>query len=277
MSTIKRQSIFNRLPASYDEHPDLLKWVKADPYGPLGRISEIIKRGQVLDIGCGAGILGRLFSDNPDISLDGIDPAVNPDNIGLRFYRRFDQCMLEKIVDQNRIRDYDWFVFADVIEHMAFPDTNLSALVTAACPSARFLISTPNIAHSSIRISLLEGDFNYTNSGILESTHLRFFTRQTLENVINASGLRIDRLICLQREHYPEILDTLPFSRAMAAIYAMKNRTFEMTYQFLAVCSIGSGETKSVEVLGDVDLHWLRNEYIRRRYGGTFLGKLFFR
>lgn len=65
---------------------------------------------------------------------------------------------------------------ADVIEHFAYPDEVLAALVARAKPGARFLLSTPNVAHLSVRLNLLQGRFDYVDSGILESTHLRFFT-----------------------------------------------------------------------------------------------------
>lgn len=274
MTPLASQSIFSRLPESYNEHPDLLKWVKADTCGPLGRIMEIIDHGQVLDVGCGAGILGRLLSDNHHIVVDGIDPAISPDNSGLRHYRRFDQCTLEDILDDNRICSYDWFVFADVIEHMPFPDVNLRALVQKASPNARYIISTPNVAHNSVRFGLLNGSFSYSKSGILESTHLRFLTFETLTEVLNSSNLKIDKILCLNREHYPEALDGVPLRRALAAIYAMQDSGFPMTYQFLAICSPGSAKPGPVEVIGNASKGWLVRQYLQRRYGKTPIGRI---
>lgn len=266
-------SIFSRLPDSYSEHPDLLKWVKADPCGPLGRIFELVNRGTVLDVGAGAGILGRLLKENPDVQADGIDPAIAADNPGVRHYRRYDQCMLEDILSQPRIRDYDWFIFADVIEHMPFPDINLKALVAAAAPTAKFVISTPNVCHNSVRLGLLNGEFEYSKSGILESTHMRFFNIRSLSAVLAASGLKIDRLLCLNRDHYPDALDRMTMPQAAAALFAMAPTSYPMTYQFLAVCSIGSGEIGSIEPVGTATQSRLFREHLKRRYGHTPIGK----
>lgn len=270
-------SIFSRLPDSYVEHPDLLKWVKADPCGPLGRICDIVQSGTALDIGAGAGILGRLLKENPAVIADGLDPAIAPDDPGVQHYRRYDRCMLEDVLSEPRIREYDWFVFADVIEHMAFPDINLRALVAAASPNARFVISTPNVCHNSVRLGLLNGEFEYSKSGILESTHLRFFTFKTLAAVLSASGLRIDRLLCLNRGHYPDALNRMSPLQALAGLYAMGPEAYPMTYQFLAVCSIGSGAIGPVETIGDASRSWILREYLKQRYGHTKMGKAVFK
>lgn len=260
-------SIFSRRPETYEEHPDLLKWVKADPCGPLGRMLEIVDSGQVLDVGSGAGILGRLFKENPKVIADGVDPAIAPDTPGVRHYRRYDQCLIEDILEQERVGSYDWFVLADVIEHLPYPDRKLGALVRASSPAAKFLISTPNIGHISTRLGLLNGEFEYTASGILESTHLRFFTHNTLRSVVAAAGLGIERLICLNRPHYPDALDRMPAFRAFASLYAMGSDSFPMTYQFLAVCSKGAGNSGAIEVVGNSTRRTTLAAYLSRRYG----------
>jgi 2-polyprenyl-3-methyl-5-hydroxy-6-metoxy-1,4-benzoquinol methylase len=263
-----QSSIFDRQPETYSEHPDLLKWVKADPHGPLGRILDIIDSGEVLDIGSGAGILSRLFVEKSAVIIDGLDPAISPQHPGVREYRRFDQLFIEDILHEERISRYDWFVLADVIEHLPYPDRTLKSLVEKSSQQAKFIISTPNVAHLSVRLGLLSGDFDYTKSGILESTHLRFLTHSTLGAVLKASGLCIDRLICLNRPHYPDALDLMSPIKALASLFATGRDGFPMTYQFLAVCT-RSTESKAtrIEVLGDARLRSTLRTYASRRYG----------
>ncbi len=268
-----QHSIFTRLPESYTEHPDLPTWVKADPCGPIGRAMEIIQAGTVLDVGAGSGILGRMFMDTPQVTIDGLDPATPADHPGVTRYRRFDHCRLEDILEQPRIKAYDWFVFADVIEHMSYPDVNLSALARAAAPHARILISTPNIAHMSVRLGLLDGDFTYTPSGILESTHLRFFTLRTLQEVLAAAGLKIDRLLGLNRPHYPDVLERMPLARALAGAYAISRDPLANTYQFMAVCSIGTGAPAALEPVGDYTVSAAVKHMLRRRYGARWFAR----
>lgn len=244
-------SIFRRLPSSYEENPSLSEWILADQSNPLNQISRIIDQGEVLDIGCGSGILGRLLADKPNVYVDGIDPAVSPDTTGVQTYRQFFSHSVEKLFDGHGIERYDWFVMADVIEHFAYPDEILAALATRAKPGARFLLSTPNVAYLSVRLNLLRGRFDYVESGILESTHLRFFTLPTLQKVLRSSGLDVERVLLLNRVPSANELIDFGWFRALLAL-AVAGRDEELyTYQFLAVARVGSGtEPPSIEQIG---------------------------
>ena len=72
--------------------------------------------------------------------------------------------------------NYDFVVMADVIEHLARPDKVLAEFRRRIAPSTKVCVSTPNVAFVSVRIALLNGVFDDVDSGILERTHLRFFT-----------------------------------------------------------------------------------------------------
>lgn len=241
MSGTAITSIFRRLPGSYEESPCLREWILADQSNPLNQISQIIDRGEVLDIGCGTGILGRLLAGKPNVYVDGIDPAVSPDTAGVQGYRQFFSQGVEQLFDGKGIERYDWFVMADVIEHFVYPDEVLASLVTRAKPGARFLLSTPNVSHLSVRLGLLRGCFDYGETGILESTHLRFFTLSTLQKVLGASGLSVERILLLNR--VPSTNELLDFGwfRTLLAL-AMVGRDDKLyAYQFLAVARVGGG------------------------------------
>lgn len=231
-------SIFSRSQESYDEHKDLLKWIKADPHNPLACIAQIIRSGTVLDIGCGAGLLGRVLHDNtPSLQVDGIDPAIQSGHVGLSGYRRFISLPLEHVLHEEWIRVYDWYVFADVLEHFAYPDVMLRQLVTTSGAEAKFVISVPNIGHISTRLDLLFGDWCYTQSGILESTHLRFFTLDTLSKVLNSAGLYLEKVFFLNRFLSPSIFHQIGLARSVAALMLMGARAHPAAYQFVVVAS----------------------------------------
>ncbi len=82
-------------------------------------------------------------------------------------------------------------MLGDILEHLPDPDTVLKRLVECQPSNALFIISVPNIANLWVRLNLLMGKFDYTDRGILDRTHLHFFTRRTLVNMIQNSGLEI--------------------------------------------------------------------------------------
>ena len=252
MSDEAIRSIFRRLESSYEEHPSLRDWILADQSNPLNQISRIIDAGEVLDIGCGSGILGRLLAGKPGVVVDGIDPAMSPDAPGLQGYRQFFSHRIEDLFDGRGIERYDWFVMADVIEHFSYPDEVLAELVTRAKPGARFLLSTPNVAHLSVRLNLLRGRFDYVDSGILESTHLRFFTLTTLQKVLRSAGLHVERVLLLNRVPSSNELIEFGWLRSLLALVAAGKDEALYTYQFLAVARVGAGtESFSTEQIGE--------------------------
>ena len=85
--------------------------------------------------------------------------------------------------------EFDAIVAADVLEHLKDPLEALNRLRPFLKPDGFFVISVPNVAHGSVRLALLSGDFEYADIGLLDSTHLRFFTRETLEKLLDDAEL----------------------------------------------------------------------------------------
>jgi 2-polyprenyl-3-methyl-5-hydroxy-6-metoxy-1,4-benzoquinol methylase len=90
-------------------------------------------------------------------------------------------------------RDFDLVVMANVLEHLYRPDTVLRDVIPVVRPSGRILVSVPNVAHFTVRRMLMRGRFEYASSGILDRTHLHFFTRDTLRRLLADSGWQIMR------------------------------------------------------------------------------------
>jgi 2-polyprenyl-3-methyl-5-hydroxy-6-metoxy-1,4-benzoquinol methylase len=90
---------------------------------------------------------------------------------------------------------YDLLLFGDTLEHVPDPVAVLRALANELRPGATLVVSTPNVANWAIRLGLLLGRFRYTDRGILDRTHLRFYTRRTLVEMIEQAGFRVDRVV----------------------------------------------------------------------------------
>jgi SAM-dependent methyltransferase len=89
---------------------------------------------------------------------------------------------------------FDLIVAADVLEHLKDPLDALKRLRRFLEPEGAFVISVPNIAHGSVRLALLGGRFDYRDAGLLDSTHLRFFTLGSLEELLDEAELGLAEL-----------------------------------------------------------------------------------
>jgi 2-polyprenyl-3-methyl-5-hydroxy-6-metoxy-1,4-benzoquinol methylase len=89
---------------------------------------------------------------------------------------------------------FDVIVAADVLEHLRDPLATLGKLRPHLTGDGAFVISIPNVAHGSVRLALLAGHFRYGDIGLLDSTHLRFFTRESFEQLLDEAELGLAEL-----------------------------------------------------------------------------------
>lgn len=148
----------------------------------------------VLDVGCAVGALGRYLSQTKRCVVDGIEANVEAAQIALPYYRQIFNLDLESddLAAELEGRQYDTIVCADVLEHLRDPGGLLRILTPFLAPGGEFLISTPNVGHIGVIMELIDGDFRYREEGILDATHLRFFTRQSLLRMLDEHGFAGD-------------------------------------------------------------------------------------
>jgi len=83
---------------------------------------------------------------------------------------------------------FDYIIFADVIEHLYYPEKVLKSINAFLASDGSILISIPNISHNSVVMGLLKNEFNYSPLGLLDNTHIRFFTKKTFDSLIEKCG-----------------------------------------------------------------------------------------
>ena len=88
-------------------------------------------------------------------------------------------------------KTYRMILCGDVLEHTVDPVAALNRLRAAATDDATFVVSLPNVAHLAVRMMLLFGKFPKMERGILDKTHLHFFTRDTAEQMLRQAGLKV--------------------------------------------------------------------------------------
>jgi O-antigen biosynthesis protein len=89
---------------------------------------------------------------------------------------------------------FDAIVCGDILEHLRDPDQLLRQARTWLTPDGALVASIPNVRHHSVVRSVLEGNWTYESSGLLDRTHLRFFTRREIEKLFFRAGFTIDEM-----------------------------------------------------------------------------------
>jgi 2-polyprenyl-3-methyl-5-hydroxy-6-metoxy-1,4-benzoquinol methylase len=159
----------------------------------IASMLEGLPRGaRVLDVGAASGILARLCAGRGYI-MRGIEPNVNWLGDAVNLYEEVFDGALEQTPD-TYIAGYQAVVCGDVLEHLVNPEEQLRRLVNAQQEDCLFILSLPNVANIWVRINILFGRFNYADKGILDRTHLHFFTRKTLLSLLSDVGVEIMEL-----------------------------------------------------------------------------------
>jgi 2-polyprenyl-3-methyl-5-hydroxy-6-metoxy-1,4-benzoquinol methylase len=145
---------------------------------------------KVLDLGCSDGALGELLRRQGhhvtglDVDvIEGVDEAVD----------RFIAADLELGLASEVGSVYEVVIAADVLEHVRRPDVLLTEIDGCLAPDGTLIASIPNFAHWYPRLRVVTGRFDYDRRGILDRTHLRFFTRRSFDRLAHEAGFKTIR------------------------------------------------------------------------------------
>ncbi len=178
---------------------------------------------RVLDVGAGEGALA--------VELQGRGCKVvclEVDEVRAAKARQKGLEVVLRSIEAAPIEDlgqFDVVVCADVLEHLLDPRAALLKVKAALAPRGKVLASIPNVAFYGVRLRLLAGRFDYTDTGILDRTHLRFFTRVTARRLLEDAGFKVTY----------EAITIAPPSSAVPGIVSRWERLLERRRAGLAV------------------------------------------
>lgn len=191
-------------------------------------------RARILDLGCATGALGatlrsagsevvgvEIDADAADVAREVLDEIIVGDVEDATFFDRFGDAT------------FDAVLFGDVLEHLRQPEAVLERVRRLLRPGGAIIASIPNIAHGAVRLALLSGAFQYSPTGLLDETHIRFFTRASVQELFENTGfevVRVDRTLLgvfdteidLDRSAFPQDL-----------VEAVQSASEATTYQFV--------------------------------------------
>jgi 2-polyprenyl-3-methyl-5-hydroxy-6-metoxy-1,4-benzoquinol methylase len=210
-----------------------------DAGGAAGERPEVTSRlpasaTRLLDVGCGAGEVGDAARrSRPGLEVCGIErDARAAGRARTRLDRVFEADAadaLDSLVASGET--FDAFLLADVLEHLPDPVAVLRACRRLARPGATLVASVPNVTHLSLVRDLVRGRFDYVPSGLLDAGHLRWFTRETLGELLAEAGWTVETVAGEAGAPSP---DSSSFLRGLAG-WESADHAALATYQWIAV------------------------------------------
>jgi 2-polyprenyl-3-methyl-5-hydroxy-6-metoxy-1,4-benzoquinol methylase len=168
--------------------------IKNGPRSSHSQVIDFLSNGsgrQLLDVGCAQG--DQMIAAR---SRGWVVTGIEPDSIDANFAKEAGFNIYNETVENALIKidqKFDAILLADVLEHLQYPEEVLKRLTSLLTKNGRIIASVPNVAHISVRLLLLVGKFDYTLNGILDKTHLKFFTSRTVRKLFSQAGLKVLR------------------------------------------------------------------------------------
>lgn len=154
----------------------------------------LVERGsRVLEFGCATGYMSQVLRDRLDATVVGVELQAEAAEEASVHCKRVvvgdvEELDLEAELGGER---FDTILFADVLEHLRNPAAVLRRVRPFVAKGGAVVASIPNVAHASVRLALLAGSFRYREQGLLDQSHLRFFTREGVQDLFEGSGYLI--------------------------------------------------------------------------------------
>jgi len=169
---------------------------------------------KVLDVGCGYGGAGKLIKAKYTAEVHGIDINGRAADKARIYYDSVISGNIEQDDTLFEANYFDFILCADVLEHLSDPWKVLRRLKNYLKNDGQIAASIPNIRNAYTIIKLLDGSFDYQEFGVLDDTHLRFFTYRSSIKLFERSGFKVEKII--RKENYSDsekIIDVWKHSR----------------------------------------------------------------
>lgn len=202
-------------------------------------LEEVPRNSFVLDVGCATGFMGKYLKDKKKCEVVGLEKRKEEAHQAEKILNNvvigdIENALVAKdILKVTKNKKFDVVLATSLIEHVAKPDEAIKTMMRLLKPHGRLVITTPNIAHWSIRLSLVKGNFDYSEYGILDTTHLHFFTLKTFKELFEKNGLQVKKVrIDAEGGGFPRL--SLMLAPFFPGIFA---------YQILIVASLWQAES----------------------------------
>jgi len=198
---------------------------------------------KVLEVGCSTGYFGAKLRQLGH-HVTGVELDSNSAALAQPVLDEVHCTSIEKFYAEYPDRKFDIICFGDVLEHLYDPRDVLERSAKQLVQGGHIVCSVPNIGHACIRGTLLEGEWNYSDLGTLDRTHIRFFTKKTLIELFQSASLEIEKLqsVRLTTQQVGEMCSIQLKAETLAKLREIKNDATKDDFQYVVSAKKASGD-----------------------------------
>jgi 2-polyprenyl-3-methyl-5-hydroxy-6-metoxy-1,4-benzoquinol methylase len=202
-------------------------------------LAKIPKCKKVLELGCAAGLLGWHYKQEfPDAEWHGVDISAEALEVASTRLDNTYLIHLDRQSIKNAGDEYDCIVLGDILVHLIDPLEVLADLHSITTPDAKIFCCVPNMGHASVMERMIAGDLTYDDEGLLDKTHLRFFTKGSLIKLFLDAGwypnIADSYKVPSQNEEFMRHITAAAGALGLPSETALENFT---TYQYIIDCT----------------------------------------
>lgn len=192
------------------------------------------KQFNVLEIGCDCGAtLLEIHNIFPNCSVYGIE--LNP--VSANIASHIADIKIANIEDSVDLWDnikFDYILFGDVLEHLHNPSDVINNCRYILNAGGKIISSIPNLMHYSVLYQLINGDFTYKDTGLLDKTHIHFFTYNEILRLFKNNKYKIINIKAINNVN-TEVKDVTDFINELTELSTHKNKLFFEAYQYVTL------------------------------------------
>ncbi|WP_217593040.1 glycosyltransferase [Cohnella sp. GbtcB17] len=237
-------------------------------------LDQIEPNSKVLELGTATGYMTKYMKETLGCFITGIEMDSQSARIASQYCEELVLADLEDLSWFPKIsnREFDYIICADVLEHLRNPSEVLLNAIKLLKKNGTVIVSVPNIGHNAIIMDLINGKFNYRKLGLLDDTHVKFFTRENLLNMLDEVELTPINITATF---------ALPENTEFQQNYGLVSDGFRSSltsnkdghvYQFIAICKKNEEVNHSFTVEFDIDKEELKPR-INYKFAQLFFSK----
>ncbi len=198
---------------------------------------------RVLEFGCATGYMTEALK-RQGCKVFGVEM----DEESASKAREFAEQLIVGDLDSDELwadmpEDFDAMLFGDVLEHLRDPVSVLRKARPLLKPSGCIVVSLPNVAHGDVRLALLQGEFPYRSAGLLDSTHLHFYTRDSAFGLLHDGGFVVTEVERVPMPLFGTEVGVRPENFDPDLVKQIREDPESETYQFVVKAVLDNGDS----------------------------------
>lgn len=228
-------------------------------------IKMVGKNKKVLEFGCSYGYMSEVLKYEFNCEVTGIEIDEEAAQKAKKVCHQVFTGDVEKLDLDNLLKNesYDVIIFADVLEHLVNPWAIIDKVSKFLSDEGYIVASIPNISYGGVVLNLLYGNFQYQNLGILDNTHLRFFTKESIIELFESNGYYISTLERTKVPFHLSEFQNIDYTKNRDFLELNKKYNSEYdTYQYI----VKAKKMNEVNAFKELEVKYQKNKEFEKKY-----------